>query len=312
LSDARKASLQDGRFVVVERAPLDRALRSLLPGLGWAPVRRAIESGKVTLDGTLALDPRTVAEAGAVVEIKMSARAPRAGRELARGALVFVDASVVVVNKPAGISSVPFAPDERDALVDLARRALRQRERRPVPPLLVVHRIDKETSGLIVFARTLAAMRNLKQQLRVHAMHRRYLALARGRVAAQRFESRLVKDRGDGRRGSTQNPKLGRVAITHVRPLAELDGATLLECRLETGRTHQIRIQLAEAGHPILGERVYGRPVDDQRREVPRLMLHAAELGFSHPVSSEPLHFRVPPPDDMERVIAQSKAKSGR
>jgi 23S rRNA pseudouridine1911/1915/1917 synthase len=155
----------------------------------------------------------------------------------------------------------------------------------------------------LVFARNLSAKRHLAQQFRCHSVERRYLALAKGMVSGQTLRSRLVKDRGDGRRGSTRHPELGREAITHLRPLEQLPGATLVECRLETGRTHQIRIQLAEAGHPLCGERVYARPRDRAGLAAPRLMLHAAVLGLVHPATAERLRFAEPLPPDMQAEL---------
>jgi 23S rRNA pseudouridine1911/1915/1917 synthase len=161
----------------------------------------------------------------------------------------------------------------------------------------------------VVFARNVPAARILAEQFRLHTTQRRYLAIAVGRVRQRTIESRLVRDRGDGRRGSGEGDD-GKVAITHVAPLEHYgDGYTLVECRLETGRTHQIRIHLAESGHPLCGERVYasparrGRQVDDS--QAPRVMLHAAELGFVHPVSGADLRFESPLPDDIRRVIAR-------
>jgi 23S rRNA pseudouridine1911/1915/1917 synthase len=154
-----------------------------------------------------------------------------------------------------------------------------------------------------MFARTLDAKRTLKQQFRVHSVHRRYVAVAHGHVQAQSVASRLVRDRGDGRRGSTENPTLGRDAVTHIGFLERLDGATLVECRLETGRTHQIRIHLAEQGHPLLGETLYLKGYGGPLIDAPRLMLHARELGFIHPSTGQPLHFEEPIPDDMRLVI---------
>jgi 23S rRNA pseudouridine1911/1915/1917 synthase len=305
--------LTDGTHAVpdeCDQAPLDRALRALFPGVSWNKIRNAIQTGKVSVDGRPVLDPRTRVRAKTAIALALSASRPR--REpLGRDAWVYVDAHLVVVEKPAGLSSVPYDPRETDNLRERVRQGLRERERRAIPPLGVVHRLDKETSGLLVFARNLAALRALKQQFRFHTVHRRYLAIASGSVQDGTFRSRLVVDRGDGRRGSTENPKLGREAITHVHALEQLDGATLLECRLETGRTHQIRIHLAEAGHPLLGERVYGRDVPT-RWAAPRLMLHAKELGFAHPVSGEQLRFDSALPEDMRQMLAELRVTSAR
>jgi len=223
-----------------------------------------------------------------------------------KGDLVHVDAHVVVVRKPAGISTVRH-PSESDAsppLDEVVRALLRKTSQKgSAAPLGIVQRLDRETSGLIVFSRTMAARDALRRQFRNHSVHRRYIALAHGRVSSRTFSSRLVEDRGDGIRGSTANPKLGREAVTHVRALDALDGATLAECSLETGRTHQIRIHLSEAGHPLVGERVYVRDYRKPLIEAPRLMLHAAELGFLHPHGGREMSFSEPMPRDMAEVV---------
>jgi 23S rRNA pseudouridine1911/1915/1917 synthase len=220
-----------------------------------------------------------------------------------RTAIVFADSQLVVVSKPAGISTVPFDDSERNTLIDLTRSLLERREQRRSAPLGVVQRLDKETSGLVVFARTVPAKRAIKDQFRAHTVHRRYDALVHGKASATSYRSRLVIDRGDGVRGSTDNSTLGREAITHVRVLAELAGATHVECRLETGRTHQIRIHLSEAGHPLVGERVYVRGYAGTLIAAPRLMLHARELGFEHPSTGRDLDFSEPLPEDMRAMI---------
>jgi 23S rRNA pseudouridine1911/1915/1917 synthase len=126
-------------------------------------------------------------------------------------------------------------------------------------PLHVVHRIDRATSGLLAFAKSKRAEVGLAAQLRAHTMERMYICVAHGRVTAGRIESNLIADRGDGLRGSTSDPNRGKRAVTHVRVREELRGATLCEISLETGKTHQIRIHLAESGHPLVGEPVYVR-----------------------------------------------------
>jgi 23S rRNA pseudouridine1911/1915/1917 synthase len=124
----------------------------------------------------------------------------------------------------------------------------------------------------------------------------------------------LVRDRGDGRRGSTREPGLGKEAITHVEVVEQLPGYTLLACRLETGRTHQIRIHLAERGHPVCGEKVYNRKPDGTLRTdgsgAPRLALHAAELGFVHPVSGAAMHWSMPLPPDLEAFRTRLRERS--
>src|SRR5260370_30835296 len=149
------------------------------------------------------------------------------------------------------------------------------------PAVRAVHRLDKDTSGLVVFARTPAAERSLGLQFRGHLTGRRYLAVVRGRAKPGRIESCLVPDRGDGRRGSSPVPGTGKRAVTDVKVLEDLGSYSLIECRLETGRTHQVRIHLGEAETPICGERVYDRPPHGQPLSdgsgAARLALHAAE-----------------------------------
>jgi 23S rRNA pseudouridine1911/1915/1917 synthase len=300
--------------VPAERAPvpLDRALRALLPDQTWSRARALITTGKVSVNGTVVTEPRALVAGGAVLEIRTNAPRPGTQRRLDAAVLVHVDTDCVVVNKPAGISTVPFDAGERGTLDQLVRALLnRSRQRRTTGDLGVVHRLDKDTTGLLVFTRTLAAKRDLQQQFRVHSVERRYLALAHGRVTARTLSSRLVADRGDGIRGSTENPRLGQLATTHVRPLEHFDDATLIECRLETGRTHQIRIHLSESGHPLLGERVYCRGLRLRELGAPRTMLHAATLGFDHPRTHVRVHFEAPLPADLLAVVEDLRAHRG-
>src|SRR5262249_53342054 len=181
-------------------------------------------------------------------------------------------------------------------------------------PVRAVHRIDRDTSGLVVFARTPEAEANLGRQFRAHSVARRYLAVTRGRPPEGRIESWLVRDRGDGRRGSGP-PGTGQRAGTHVRVLEELGPGCLGECRLETGRTHQVRIHLGEAVAPLAGERVYdrppqGAPVPDPSG-APRVALHAATLGFTHPTTGAWLEWESPLPEDLQAVVRRLRPGSG-
>lgn len=293
----------DGTHVATANGPLDRLLRGFYPGSSWNAVRALIESGKVSVGEQVVRETNHPVRVGAELTLRMRARRDR-GPSLPSDLVVFLDTHLIVVQKPAGISTVPFDENETGTLSELVQATLKRVSSGPQSPLGIVHRIDKDTSGLVVFARTLAAKRGLKQQFRVHTVDRRYVALAHGTVPPGTRRSRLVQDRGDGRRGSTDNETLGRDAITHVTVLEKLHGATLIECRLETGRTHQIRIHLAEEGHPLLGERVYTKGFTGALLPAPRLMLHAFELGFVHPITGAKLHFEQPPPEDLQQVLA--------
>ena len=178
-----------------------------------------------------------------------------------------------------------------------------------LPLVVPVHRLDRETSGLMVFARTAAAEHNLIAQFKEHSIERAYQAVAIGDVAAERIETWLVRDRGDGLRGSSPLPDGAQAAITHVRPLKRLGDFTLVECRLETGRTHQIRIHLSERGHMLCGEKVYWGPLGGKKAHdpsgAPRLALHAARLEFVHPTTGKPMKFQSDLPRDLAQFVAR-------
>ncbi len=311
-------------------ATVSAFVRTLVPGVPWSRARELCRSGRVWVDGAAARDPASRLAAGSVVELRPEgARAPRG--PLAPEDIVHADSEVVVVHKPAGILTVPWSEEDRDTLVTLARAVLTRKEsaRRaagksaakgasknaehggPGPRLRVVQRLDKETSGLLVFARTVVAERHLQQQLRAHSMLRRYLALVHGRAADATYDTLLVADRGDGLRGSWgvfrrpkgAPPETARRAVTHVEVLEPLRGATFVACELETGRQHQIRIHLSEAGFPLVGERVYVRGFAGPLLPAPRPMLHAARLGFVHPRTGRELLFEAPPPPDFTAAL---------
>jgi 23S rRNA pseudouridine1911/1915/1917 synthase len=269
----------------------------------WSTIKKWITSGKVFVDGVRITDPGFRAAEGADIELRLAAPRPTSGPRIE---IVFQDAHLVVIDKPSGVSSVPYERGERGTAIDLLRSAWRSRGESATGPILVVHRIDKETSGLMMFAREKSAEVGLARQLREHSVERRYECVAHGAVESQTIISHLVRDRGDGLRGSTRRrtPRgkpLGKRSVTHIQARQSLRGATLCNVTLETGRTHQIRIHLAEAGHPLVGDRVYTRDfVRDGKPllESPRLLLHAATLGFQHPATGEMLRFESAWPGD--------------
>ena len=297
--------------------PLDAVVRAVF-GTSWGKARSWIASGKVFVDGAPVTDALRRIGGAAAIELRMNAPRPRT-QELARDRFLHVDAHVVVVSKPAGVSTIPYDDAESGTLDELVRAHLARTspDARGRPALGVVHRLDKETSGVIVFTRTWLAKKSLTQQFRDHTVHRRYLAIAHGAVRAQTIRSHLVEDRGDGLRGTSNRrggraDAAGQLAITHIEPIERLEGATLVACRLETGRTHQIRIHLSEAGHPLVGERVYIRRFPEERRiAAPRMMLHAAELGFEHPASHLPVQWSEAPPDDFEETRRRLGGRRG-
>lgn len=290
-------------------APIDAVLREHFEGSSWAAVRKLVTSGKVLINGNYAASPRDVVLPGATVELRMTA--PRRRSDAADDSLIeYVDADVVVVRKPAGLSSVRH-DNEPTSLEEVLPEVLRRRGMRNVHRVEVVHRLDKVTSGLMLFALNDAARRHLKEQLRVRSVGRVYAAVVHGEIQNQTISLRLVRDRGDGVRGITTDPTLGNHATTHVKVLERVGRVTLVECRLETGRTHQIRIHLSAQGHPIVGDAVYGKGRDAVGRRAPRTLLHAQSIEFQHPKEDRRVRFEQGPPPDFVNYLATQRGSTG-
>jgi 23S rRNA pseudouridine1911/1915/1917 synthase len=279
-------------------------------GASWSRAKKLCSDGRVRVNGERCLDPAMRVAPDAVVAV--DEHGPRLEKgPLSRSAIVFHDRDLVVVDKPPGMLAVADEPGNKETLAEYTRILLQRMGGRGTEPGLgVVHRIDRDTSGLMVFARTADAKRKLAEQFRAHDIERSYHAIAHGAVPETTVETDLVMDRGDGLRGShghsrrarSDAPAAAKRSVTHVRPIAVLSGATLVECRLETGRQHQIRIHLAELGHPLVGERVYFRDYSGPRIDAPRAMLHARTLGFTHPRSGESMRFEREPPEDFREM----------
>jgi 23S rRNA pseudouridine1911/1915/1917 synthase len=312
------------RNFLVSRAQHGQTIAELLRGrlgLSWKAARRLVQDRRVRLTGKPCLDPARRVAAGQHVEILDPA--PQRPRHAGASPVVrFADAHLIVVEKPAGLTTMRHAEEAAEfgarakrflppTLADLLPALLAGRQKRP-GPVIAVHRIDKETSGLVVFARTRAAAKHLGRQFREHTIERRYRALVRGRAKEGRIESWLVRDRGDGRRGSGAQRGDGQRAVTHVRVVEPLGDFTLVECVLETGRTHQVRIHLAEAGTPLCGERVYDRPLHGRPPSdasgAPRIALHAAYLAFDHPATGKRMRWTSPLPPDLARLVERLRA----
>ncbi|HEY4176303.1 MAG TPA: RluA family pseudouridine synthase [Kofleriaceae bacterium] len=267
--------------------------------------KKQIETGKVFVDGNCVTEITLRLQVGQSVEVRANARRPLDPER--EGVLVYDDAHVVVIDKPSGVNSVPYEERETGTAMDLIRGAWRRQGIAATTIALhVIHRIDRATSGLLAFAKSKKAEQGLAAQLRSHAMERQYICVAHGRVAAQRIESYLVTDRGDGLRGSTSRIEQGKRAVTHVEVREDLRHATVCAVRLETGKTHQIRIHLAEAGHPLVGEPVYIRDYENAGGKLltsGRLLLHAHTLGFEHPITGARVSLSAPLPPDFTAVV---------
>jgi 23S rRNA pseudouridine1911/1915/1917 synthase len=218
--------------------------------------------------------------------------------------VVFEDDTMLVINKPAGLVVHPGSGNWRGTLLN----ALLQRVPglAGVPRAGIVHRLDKDTSGLLVVAKTLPAQASLVRQLQARTVTREYLAVAHGRIARDgKIEAPI--GRHPVRRTKMAVVARGRPAVTHYRVLERHAGASVLRCRLETGRTHQIRVHLSALGHPLVGDPVYGRRTGIP---FPRQALHAERLALVHPKTGKTMEWRVDPPDDMRRLMESLSAES--
>ncbi|HTM45198.1 MAG TPA: RluA family pseudouridine synthase [Polyangiaceae bacterium] len=293
-------------FRCEQEAPLERVLKEHFVGASWNEVRRLVDTGKIQVDGQLLTDKRRVIAAGSSVALSMTAPRKAAQGPSHEQNILFVDPHLVVVNKPAGLAAVDHEQESTSLQSELLT-TLERMERRSLAPLLVVHRIDKVTSGVMLFARTREVQLALKEQFRAHTTGRHYTALAHGEVRPGTVRFRLVRDRGDGIRGVAQAANQGREAVTHITVIEPLARCTLIQCRLETGRTHQIRIHLAATGHPLVGDAVYTRGYVGTLISSPRTLLHAAYLSFAHPVLGQQKDFSAPLPQAFREILERER-----
>lgn len=307
----------------VRRERVDRVVTHLLDGVSRAEVQRWIREGRVLVDGRTC-SPKAQVEGGAEIVVeegpaRTSSVEPEAGVPFD---VLYEDQHLVVVNKPAGVVVHPGKGNWTGTLIagllarpDFARPP--EDERDPEGPLRpgVVHRIDKDTSGILVVARTAEAREHLKDQFADHTIERRYVAITHGVPSRGRIETLHGRHPRSRRRFSCRVTE-GRRAVTEILDVERLAGgrAARVECTIETGRTHQIRVHLAEhCRAPVLADPVYGRALRDDvlvaaSGAVGRQALHAAVLGFTHPVSGERRRFASELPEDMSRALATLRA----
>jgi 23S rRNA pseudouridine1911/1915/1917 synthase len=220
--------------------------------------------------------------------------------------VVYEDDAVLVVNKPPGLVVHPGSGNWEGTLLNALLRHAPQLQ--AVPRAGIVHRLDKDTSGLLVVAKTLAAQTNLVRQLQARTVTREYTAVVHGRVARDGTVDAPI-GRHPVSRTRMAVVARGKPASTHYRVISRYSGASLLECRLETGRTHQIRVHLAAIGHPIIGDPVYGRRSgNEERHAFHRQALHARRLALVHPETGRTMSWEAPPPQDMRELIAALEA----
>jgi 23S rRNA pseudouridine1911/1915/1917 synthase len=287
---------------------LDRWLAAHIPGVSRARLQTLIADARVRVDGA-ARKPSHRLAGGQHIEVEIPPPPPEELEpEPIALSVVHEDEQVLVVDKPAGLVVHPGAGHARGTLAAavLAHAPGTAGVGGPRRPG-VVHRLDKDTSGLLVVAKTQGAYESLTAQLAARTVKRVYVALAHGRLAraAEVVDRPIGRDPRDRTRMAVRPPGRGRRAVTHLRVLERFRDFTYLQARLETGRTHQIRVHLADLGHPIAGDVTYG---GRRRRELPvpieGLALHATALAFVHPVSQQPMEFASPLPARIERLLS--------
>jgi 23S rRNA pseudouridine1911/1915/1917 synthase len=311
---------------------LDRVLAARDPAISRATLQRWIEQGRVTVAGR-PISAKDKARVGAVVRVEPAAPPPSAARpEPIPLDILFEDEHLIVLHKPAGLVVHPAAGHAGGTLVNAllhhnalaagagmfddepevdARGSAREQNLGGDPQRPgVVHRLDKDTSGVMVVTRSEPARAGLSAAFARHAIERVYEAICVGVPPPELHLDTWIGRHPQDRKRFSSQVRSGKRAVTHVTRLRSLAGAALLRCQLETGRTHQIRVHLSDQGHPLLGDRTYGRPPRDALlrevgAELGRQALHARVLGFVHPVTHAALRFEVEPPADFQRALAR-------
>ena len=296
---------------------LDRALATLLPIYSRERLKALISAGQVESNGLLVRDPATKVRPGTVYAITVPPPAP--AHNVAQDiplTIVFEDAHLLVVDKPAGMVVHPAAGNFDGTMVNalLHHCAGRLSGIGGVARPGIVHRIDKDTSGLLVVAKTDRAHEGLAAQFADHSIDRRYAALVAGLPIAGSgtVDAPLARSSVNRKKVAIVREGQGKRAVTHWTLKEPLKKAAFVECRLETGRTHQVRVHMASIGHPLLGDPVYGRARPEHKEVLKRLAferqaLHAARLGFVHPITGGALTFDSPIPSDMQRLFINLK-----
>ncbi|MBU6207586.1 MAG: RluA family pseudouridine synthase [Alphaproteobacteria bacterium] len=293
---------------------LDRALAALIPTLSRERIKALISAGQVRMGDALVRDPATKVKAGAAYALSIPAPAPahNVPQDIPL-VIAYEDAHLLVVDKPAGLAVHPAAGNLDGTLVNalLHHCAGQLSGIGGVARPGIVHRIDKDTSGLLVVAKSDPAHEGLARQFARHSIERRYLALVSGTplMASGIVDAALGRSSTNRKKIAVVADGRGKRAVTHWRRLERLNDAALVECQLETGRTHQVRVHMASLGHPLIGDPVYGR-TRPAHREILRDLgfhrqaLHAAVLGFFHPITHESLTFSSEMPNDMQRLFS--------
>ncbi len=285
------------RYVVAERRQLLDALAVMFPESSKTTLRQMLQTGRVRVNGEIEKNARRELEEDDTVDVADKA----VHRNLPEGlAILHEDNDVIVVLKAHGLLTVA-TERERDTTAQ-AYLNVYLGQKKGEERIQVVHRLDRETSGVLIFAKNAYAREQLKEQFAAHTVDRVYIAVIEGRMSpeAGTFSSYL-RERRDLKMQSVAEHPDAKFAVTHYRTVESNDRYSMLEVTLETGRKNQIRTHLSEAGHPVLGDRMYGSEVNP----IGRLALHAKLLGFDHPVTRKHMVFTAPVPKAFRGVFTQ-------
>ena len=280
---------------------LDQALAQLMPDFSRSRLQKWIESGKVQVNGELCTVKDKV-WGGEVIRVWPEAEpgtTPDAPEAIPLD-VVFEDGALLVVNKPAGMVVHPGNGNPRGTLLNALLHHVPQVS--AIPRAGIVHRLDKDTSGLMVVAKTLKAQTDLVRQLQARTVKREYYALVQGEVDRAGIVDAPLARHPLHRTRRAVHP-LGKHAVTHYDVVERYPSATLLRCSLETGRTHQIRVHMAHIAHPLVGEKVYSSVRRGRGMRFPRQALHAFRLGLVHPYSGEKMEWEAEIPGDMAGLL---------
>ena len=282
----------------------DQALARLVPQHSRSRLKDWIDAGRVTLDGAIAEGKRRLSGGERIViEAVQDALAVADAPQAIEVAIVHEDDAIIVVDKPPGLVVHPGSGNRDGTLLNALLHHAPQLA--ALPRAGIVHRLDKDTSGLLVVAKTAIAQTDLVRQLQARTVEREYIALVHGNVSRA-----ITIDAPIGRHPRVRTTMAvvarGRPARTHVKPLERYGAATLVQCTLETGRTHQIRVHLAAIDHPLVGDPAYGRRRGSAALPAfHRQALHAIRLAFIHPETKKRRQWETSMPDDMERLVSQ-------
>jgi len=295
----------------------DQALAEMFPDYSRSRLTTWIKAGAITLDGAPAV-PRQLLKGGEQVRLEAELENEVSSEPEAIALdIIHEDGHLLVLNKPVGLVVHPGAGNPAGTLLN----ALLHHEPKlaELPRGGIVHRLDKDTSGLMVVAKTLAAHTALVDMLSRHDVDRQYEAVVLGAlIAGGTIDAAIGRHHSDRLRQAVRDEEDGKHAVTHYRLRERFRAHSLIQCNLETGRTHQIRVHMAHAGHPLVGDPLYGGSLKLPKRATPELVtalrgfrrqaLHAERLAFEHPVTGEALSFDARRPDDMDALIVALRA----